>query len=112
MAVTMYRAKRFGFSSLVWLLLIVLAVVTIFPFFWALSSSFKIKQDIIGAGFQLFPKRWTLQNYADVFIRAPFMTFFWNSILVSTIATVFALITSVSAGYVFAKFQFPDHLCR
>jgi len=107
MALTVYRVKRSGFALMVFLLLVILAVVTIFPFFWALSSSFKIKQDIIGAGFSLLPRRWTLDNYRDVFIRAPFMTFFLNSILVSTVATVFALITSISAGYVFAKFKFP-----
>lgn len=107
MPVTLYKIRNQAFYAMVWVLLVVLAAIIIFPFFWALSSSFKIKQDIIGEGFSLLPRRWTIQNYVDVFVRAPFLTFFWNSIVVSFAATAFALLTSVSAGYVFAKFSFP-----
>ncbi len=42
------------------LFLICFAVVVIFPFYWALSSSFKPGSDILSDQFVMFPKRFTL----------------------------------------------------
>jgi len=91
------------------LFLICFAVIVIFPFYWALSSSFKPGSDILSDQFVIFPKRFTLLNYLNVFNKeqAPFGLFFLNSFVISIGATVITLLTSVSSGYVFSKFSFP-----
>lgn len=82
-------------------------VVMILPFIWMLSTSLKPADEVLSWPPQLFPKSWTLANYATVFATAPFVRFFINSMLVATISTLSVLLTSTLAGYIFAKFDFP-----
>jgi multiple sugar transport system permease protein len=49
----------------------------------------------------------TLHSYAQVFRLAPFVTFFINSIKITSIVTVGSLITSSLAAYAFARLKFP-----
>jgi len=98
--------KDIIFSVLRWIALFIIALVVIFPFFWALISSLKPTFEII-KGVSLLPHHPTLANYVAVFKQAPFQRFFFNSFVVSTVATLFAVITSVSSGFVFAKHRFP-----
>ena len=49
------------------LFLICFALIVIFPFYWALSSSFKPESDILSDQFVVFPRHFTLSNYLNVF---------------------------------------------
>jgi multiple sugar transport system permease protein len=103
------RGSTAALRTTKWLFILVFVVVIIFPFYWALSSSFKPAREILSDRFTLFPRQFTLLNYREVFNKpqAPFGLFFLNSFLISLVATVFTLLTSVSSGYVFSKFRFP-----
>jgi len=101
--------NRVFMKTLYWLFLISFAVIVIFPFYWALSSSFKPEYDILSDRFTLFPHRLTFNNYINVFNKeqVPFGLFFLNSFIVSISATVLMLLTAVNSGYIFSKFKFP-----
>lgn len=95
-----------------WLLTLLLlagGIVMVFPLFWLVSTSFRPASELLLVPPRLLPEQWTLDNYAKVFASAPMLLYMWNSLLFATISTVFILLTSVVAGYVFAKFKFPGN---
>ena len=65
------RARGLGHLPL-YLVLLLLAVFFLFPFFWAISSSLKAPDEILNFPPSLFPSVPKWQNYVRVFERAPF----------------------------------------
>ena len=95
-----------------WILVALLALgglAMIFPIFWLFSVSFRPASELNVVPPNLFPATLTLKNYQDVFNRAPMLLYLWNSLVFATISTVFIILTSSTAGYIFAKFRFPGN---
>jgi multiple sugar transport system permease protein len=95
-----------------WLLIVVLiaaGLAMVFPMFWLVSTSLRPAPELLFVPPRLLPEQWTLENYETMFASAPMFTYLWNSLLFATISTVFILITSTVAGYIFAKFRFPGN---
>lgn len=90
-----------GFAYL-WLVL--LAITTIFPFFWMVSTSLKPKPEIFF--FRLLPVAPTIDNYINVLTRWQYGTWFFNTVLVTIITTISTLLFCSLCGYALAKFKF------
>ncbi len=90
-----------------WTILILLSVIMVLPFLWMISTSFKPPTEVIAWPPNMIPHNPTLENYAKLRTAAPFVRFFANSIIMSTISTIGIIITSTLAGYVFSKYKFP-----
>ena len=86
--------------------LLFFGVLMILPILWGVISSFKFGEDIISETPTFFPETWTLTNYAKLNEVAPFVRFFGNSLIVSTVSTIIVIVGSVIAGYVLAKYKF------
>lgn len=74
------RSKNMPFIQ--WLgmiLLIVLALLTIIPFLWMVSASFKANNEVLTIPIQWIPKTWHLENYLVIWSRIPLVTFFKNT---------------------------------
>ncbi len=84
-------------------------IVMVFPLFWLLSTSLRPAPELLFVPPRLLPEQWTLENYQELFASAPMFTYLWNSIVFAVVSTVFVLLTSTVAGYIFAKFQFPGN---
>ncbi|MNO74898.1 L-arabinose transport system permease protein AraQ [compost metagenome] len=76
----------------------------LFPFLWMVATSFKIPQDVYNL--RLIPETITLDNYATIFIKAPFSEWIKNTLIISLIATATVVIFDTATGYVLAKFSF------
>ncbi|MEI8332307.1 MAG: carbohydrate ABC transporter permease [Chloroflexota bacterium] len=85
--------------------LVVAALVMIVPFYWTLSTSFKLPGDVFSGN--VIPNPFTLENYQDVFRRLPFATYFLNSVIVSASIVGLNVIFGTAAAYAFAKLRFP-----
>ncbi|RKX74249.1 MAG: carbohydrate ABC transporter permease [Spirochaetes bacterium] len=72
-----------------------------FPFFWQITNSLKIEKEI----FELrwMPSRIILNNYKEAFIRQPLLKFLFNSSIISSGATVLALLFGSMAAYSLAR---------
>jgi len=105
--------RRTGLSRVLhWVLVVLLALgglAMIFPIFWLFSVSFRPAAELNVVPPNLLPGVWTLKNYETVFARAPMLTYLWNSLVFATVSTVFIILTSSTAGYIFAKFRFPGN---
>jgi multiple sugar transport system permease protein len=95
-----------------WLLVAALiagGLIMIFPLFWLFSTSFRPAPELLIVPPQLLPVKWTLANYMTVFQKAPMLQYFWNSLVFATTSTLFIILTSTAAGYIFGKFRFPGN---
>ncbi len=96
-----YILGRIGF----WLLVVAIAIFTLFPFYWALNSSFKSEQEIMSAA-SYVPHDPTLINYQSVLSDANFIRALGNSALVSGITVLLALSVGSFAAYALGRIQF------
>jgi ABC-type glycerol-3-phosphate transport system permease component len=100
--------KRLRWSDLTWnILLYVLAALIVFPFFWLLTTSLKLPQFILAVPPQIIPTVVTWSNYTAVFQKANVLLLYFNTLRFAAVSTVFIVLTSSVAGYVFAKYRFP-----
>ena len=107
------NVRRKGLSRVgYWILVAVLAIggiAMIFPIFWLFSVSFRPASELNTVPPNMLPINWTLKNFETVFAKAPMLTYLWNSLVFATISTIFIVLTSSTAGYIFAKFKFPGN---
>lgn len=74
-------------------------------FIWMLSLSVKFEIDNASYPPVLIPDRFAWKNYADVLASNRFLTYFWNSLIVTGTSTLFAMLVGVPAGYGIARMQ-------
>jgi len=84
-----------------YLILIVCAVIFIFPFFWMISNSLMTLGETITR--VLLPKVPQWENYRVAWEQANFSKYFVNSVLVTLGTLAGLLFTSILAGYAFAR---------
>lgn len=102
----MRRAIKNLQHVLLYALLALGGFLTAWPFLWMLGTAFKSYIEAVEPTLDPFPKEWHWENVAAVFHAAPFGRYFFNSILVSGTVTVCVILTSVMAGYAFARLRF------
>jgi len=74
---------------------------------WMLSTSFKFENQVFEHPFTLIHlEHINFANYKTIIGNTPFLTWFWNSILVVCLSVVLRLILSVFAGYAFGFLKF------
>lgn len=86
-------------------IMIVLAILFIFPIYWILTGSFKDPMAINAAVPEWFPKNPTLDNYVRLF-KNPALQWLFNSVAISVAAMAFTCLTAAMAGYALAKKRF------
>jgi len=102
------KKKLGAVRILVYAILILYAITTLVPFLWALSSSFKTLQEIVGGTINFIPKQFTLDNYKQIFIEQElFPRWMFNSIFIAVIGTALNLLFNSMAGYALARLRFP-----
>ncbi len=98
---TRHRLGRVGF----WVLIVFILIYTLFPFYWAINSSFKGENEVFGTATYL-PQHFTTINYQSVFSNNQFITSLANSALVSGTSTLLALVVGSFAAYALGRLQF------
>jgi len=95
-------------STLIYGLLIIGAVVVLFPLVWMLLGSFKSIQEINRFPPTLVPLEWHPENYLAAW-RTPPSTlgrYFLNSAIISLLGTSLQVVIGVLAAYAFARLRF------
>jgi len=80
-------------------------VISLFPMFWMLISSFKSPSEILKIPPQFFIKP-SLINFIAIFVERPFLHYTINSIIVALTTTILCMILGTPAAYGFSKFKF------
>ncbi|BAY28601.1 binding-protein-dependent transport systems inner membrane component [Nostoc carneum NIES-2107] len=88
-------------------LLTLYAVITLIPFLWALSASFKPLSEIVSGEPNLVPQNFTFDNYKQIFLQEPlFWRWLFNSVLIAFSVTILNLLLNSMAGYALARLRF------
>jgi len=93
-------------TILTYLIIGVLAVLVVFPFYWMIITSLKTNEEVIQSNQTFFPSIVMWSNYIYVFSAFKFGTYLWNTIVVAFFSTLGTLITTVLAGFAFARLEF------
>ena len=93
-------------SALLYAMLLAAAAITLMPYAWMLSSSFKPNVEIFSATIQLIPSHPILDNYVAAVTRQPVGRAILNSIIMAGAETIAVVFTSVFIAYPFARLQF------
>ena len=91
---------------LLYAVLISVALFTLIPFVWMISSSLKLDREVF-----IYPIRWipeTLhwENFKLIWEKVPLLTYFKNTAFIAIVVTFLQTLTSSFAAYAFAKLQF------
>nr|WP_315391680.1 carbohydrate ABC transporter permease [uncultured Duganella sp.] len=87
-------------------LMLAAGALTLFPLLWMLSVSLMAPGESSSFPLPFVPSAATLHNYRELFTQAGIGQYLFNSLLLSSAATVLSLLFNVSAGYAFAKLRF------
>ncbi len=99
--------RSFWISKITYVLLITYAAITLIPFLWALSASFKPLSEIVSGEVNFIPHHFTLENYRQIFTEEPlFLRWLFNSVAIAVSVTLLNLIFNSLAGYALARVQF------
>lgn len=87
------------------ILLILLVLLSLYPIFFAVSTSFKTLNEAFNSS-SLIPKEFTIEAYANVLKKIPFVKITANTFAIAGVVTAFKLITGVLAAYSFVFFDY------
>jgi multiple sugar transport system permease protein len=100
-----YRAKQRATTIITYLVLLVVAIIILFPFFWMISTAFKPNTDIIKRPPIFLPTEPTLKHFQKVFAEIPYFRTLYNSLFVSGMTTLITIFFSTMVGYAIAKYK-------
>ncbi|MEH6938850.1 sugar ABC transporter permease [Bacillus sp. JJ664] len=106
---TKMNKKSFNFgsallTSLTYILLILVAIVVLFPIIWIVGSSFGESTGLASA--TPIPKNPTIEHYKELFEKTKFSLWYWNTLKIALLNMVISVFLSTSAAYVFSRFKF------
>jgi len=94
------RLQKFG----IYLLMALVLIVMLFPFYWMVLTSFR-SQVANTSPVPVWFFTPTLENYQNVIRGNNFLEFTWNSLVVATLATGFGLVLGLPAAYSIARYK-------
>ena len=101
----MNKRKRLNLTF-VYILLIVLSVIWLFPIAWVVLTSFRGE----GTAFvnYFIPKTWTFDNYTKLFTQStfPFGQWFLNTLIVATLSCIISTFITVAMAYSLSRIKF------
>ncbi len=92
-------------TALRWVGLILVGGIVLGPFLWALSTSLKVKDDVLRIPPKFLPWPLTVENYQGI-LTAGFPRYLLNSTIVAVCSVVVVVLVSVHAGYAAARYEF------
>lgn len=101
------QAKKRAISIITYGLLILWAIIVLFPFYWMILTSFKsysaYNSEYIPKFYTLSP---TLQNYKDAFTAVPLGRYLINTAIFTVVTTAIMLVVITLAAFAFARLEF------
>lgn len=85
-------------------LVLVVVVISVFPFYYAVITSFKTGTDLYRVDY--LPTTFSLKNYTEVIRTGHFGRNILNSVFVASVVVLFSLLLAVSAAYALSRVSF------
>ena len=95
--------KRRVLNSSIYLFLIIMSILALFPVVYIVLSSFKTNQEIMVGGVNIIPMEWQIDNYIRAWELANFSLYTYNSLFMCFFIVIGSIITATIEGYVFSR---------
>ncbi len=93
-------------KALLYIVLIAVALFTLIPFVWMISSSLKLDREVFAYPMKWLPETFRWENYMLIWQKVPMLTYFKNTAFIAIVVTCLQTLTSSFAAYAFAKLNF------
>jgi multiple sugar transport system permease protein len=100
------RVRRWVGVALTWVTLAAALIFFLGPFFWILTTSVKANEDYFAYPPVWVPADASLKHYAALFTRSSGARYFTNSLVISTLSMLAALLVSLPTAYSIARWRF------
>lgn len=101
----MFRKIKIS-NILSYIVLILMSIFVLFPFLWTFLTSIKSDKEMFSIPPVWIPESPNIQNYVEVLGKGDFQHFITNSIVISFVTLVLALLIGAPAAYGFARYKF------
>jgi trehalose/maltose transport system permease protein len=98
--------RSIGKTVLFWLIVVIIAFYTLFPFYWAIASSLTPASQLFSTPVRYFPVEPTLSSYATVFNQPSFRRALLNSALVAGTTVIISLAVGSFGAYALGRLNF------
>lgn len=98
----MRLARTAAFNLVVWSLVLAVA----FPLFWMVVTSLKPQFELFRRPPTLLPEQSTLEHYGRLLTETPFLTYFRNSIILSSATTLVVIAIATLGAYSLVRFRY------
>ena len=86
--------------------IVIMSLITLFPFVYMILSSLMTFQEATSIPPTFIPKEFQWENFKLAMEQAPFVRYFFNTIIVAGLSTIGTLITSILAAFALVKLEF------
>lgn len=100
------KNKKRLVNLVVHIVLILVTIFTVAPFFWMIATSLKTSENVMKMPPQWIPNPVTLENYVGAFEKQPLVASMVNSLLIAMANVFGTLLFAAMAGFAFAKIPF------
>lgn len=91
--------STFAGKPVKYIVIILSCVITLFPLYWLFISAFKVEQDYLAYPPVLFPNRFTLDSFREIFVRDRVPYYMGNSLVISAVTTFITVLFGSMAAY-------------
>src|SRR5215467_12524002 len=90
---------------LFYIVLTIIFVYIVFPFYWAIRSSVSPNSELFVTPVHYWPENPTLEHYIEVFTNGDFLIALRNSAIVAASTTLLALVIGTVGAYALGRFR-------
>lgn len=94
-------------SVVVYVLLITIAFIYLYPVLYMFSRSLMTKTDLLDASAKWIPSQVTANNYRSAIATMDYWKSLWKNLLLAAVPTLCQVIVCSFVGYGFARYKFP-----
>ena len=84
---------------ILWIVLIMVAVIQLFPLIWLVDFSLGSSNEMFTNGLLIIPEKIRWDNYVKAFVDGNFLHYLKNSVLINVLAVVLVVIISIMAAF-------------
>ena len=93
-------------NTVIYIILVLLAIAIIFPFYWMINSSLKDLVEYKRSIPTFWPETVHFENYLKAYQHANLGTLFLNTVYVGLVSTILSLVITVLSAFAFARLEF------
>lgn len=98
------RAKNAVSNTVIYVVLIIMTIIWLFPFFCILCESFRMEST--GQVGYIFPKQWGFGNYIKLWTETGFSKWYLNTLLMALVVAVVQTIIVLAMSYTLSRLRF------